>query len=91
MPQVLGDRGVIGLFDVGENRQRAVRLIGIGAHDPVDAARFVQDDLFGGASPGEDRIGDALDAVRDRFGDDAIVRRRGFGKTLMRQGPSKLD
>jgi len=70
---------------------RAFRLIGIGAHDLVDAARFVQGDLFGGASPGEDRIGDALDAVRDRFGDDAIVRGRGFGKTLRRQGPSKQD
>ena len=70
---------------------RAFRLIGIGAHDLVDAARFVQRDLFGGASLGGDRVDDALDAVRDRFGDDAIVRGRGFGKTLRRQGPSKLD
>ena len=69
---------------------RAFRLIGIGAHDLVDAARFVQGDLFSGASVGEDRIGDAVDAVRDRFGDDAIVRGRSFGKTLRRQGPSKL-
>ena len=70
---------------------RAFRLIGIGAHDLVDAARFVQGDLFGGASPNEDRIGDALDAVREKFGDGAIVRGRGFGTRLVRQGPSKLD
>ena len=70
---------------------RAFRLIGIGAHDLVDAARFVQGDLFGGAAPNEDKIGDALDTVREKFGDDAIVRGRGFGKTLVRQGPSRLD
>ena len=45
----------------------------------------------GVATAGEDRIGNAVDAVRDRFGDEAIVRGRGFGKTLRRQGPSKLD
>ena len=76
---------------VREADGRAFRLIGIGAHDLVDAAWFVQGDLFGGASPNEDRIGDALDTVREKFGDDAIVRGRGFGTGLVWQGPSKLD
>ena len=70
---------------------RAFRLIGIGAHDLVDASRTVQGDLFGGAAPGEDRVDKALDAVRERFGEDAIVRGRGFGTRLARQGPSKVE
>ena len=70
---------------------RDFRLIGIGAHDLVEAAGAVQGDLFGGASPDGDRIDDAMDAVREKFGDDAIVRGRGFGARLVRQGPSKVD
>ena len=46
--------------------------------------------LFGGASP-DSGIDEALDAVRERFGDDAIVRGRGFGVKLERQGPSKTE
>ena len=45
----------------------------------------------GGVAPSEDRIDKALDAVRDRFGEDAIVRGRGFGTRLVRHGPSKDD
>ena len=70
---------------------RAFRLIGIGAHDLIEAGRVVQSDLFGGIAPAEDRIDKALDAVRDKFGDDAIVRGRGFGTKLVRQGPSKVE
>ena len=70
---------------------RAFRLIGIGAHDLVDARQAVQGDLFGGAAPGEDGVDKALDAVRERFGEDAIVRGRGFGTRLVRQGPSKVE
>ena len=70
---------------------RAFRLIGIGAHDLVEAAGAVQGDLFGGVSPNAEKIDGALDAVREKFGDDAIVRGRGFGTTLVRQGPSKVD
>ena len=70
---------------------RAFRLIGIGAHDVIEAHRVVQSDLFGGIAPAEDKIDKALDAVRDKFGDDAIVRGRGFGTKLVRQGPSKVE
>ena len=70
---------------------RAFRLIGIGAHGLVDARQAVQGDLFGGAAPGEDGVDKALDAVRERFGEDAIVRGRGFGTRLVRQGPSKIE
>ena len=47
--------------------------------------------LFGGFAPSEDRIDKAPDAVRDRFGEDAIVRGRGFGIRLVRHGPSKVE
>ena len=70
---------------------RAFRLIGIGAHDLVDAGAAVQGDLFGGVSPNAEKIDGALDAVREKFGDSAIVRGRGFGTKLERQGPSKVD
>ena len=70
---------------------RAFRLIGIGAHDLIEADRVVQSDLFGGVAPSEDKVDKALDAVRDKYGDDAIVRGRGFGTKLVRQGPSKVE
>ena len=69
---------------------RAFRLIGIGAHDLVEAGQVVQSDLFGDASP-DGGVDKALDAVREKFGDDAIVRGRGFGVKLARQGPSKTE
>ena len=66
-------------------------LIGIGAHDLIEAGRVVQGDLFGGIGPADNKIDKALDAVRDKFGDDAIVKGRGFGTKLVRQGPSKVE
>ncbi len=69
---------------------RAFRLIGIGAHDLVEPGRAAQGDLFGGASP-DSGVDKTLDAVREKFGDDAIVRGRGFGVKLERQGPSKTE
>ena len=69
---------------------RAFRLIGIGAHDLAEAGQIVQGNLFGDASP-DGGVDKALDAVREKFGDDAIVRGRGFGVKLARQGPSKTE
>ena len=76
---------------VREADGRVFRLIGIGAHDLVEAGQAAQGDLFSDTAPGGDRIDEALDAVRGKFGDDAIVRGRGFGTGLVRQGPSKVE
>ena len=70
---------------------RAFRLIGIGAHDLVEIGQIVQGDLFSGFGPAGSKIDKALDAVREKFGDDAIVKGRGFGTKLERQGPSKVE
>ncbi len=73
---------------------RAFRLIGIGAHalaPAADAAEAAQGDLFADPAPAEDKVDKALDAVRAKFGEDAIVRGRGFGTKLVRQGPSKVE
>ena len=66
---------------------RAFRLVGIGAHDLVEARRAGQGDLFGGRAGSA--VDEALDAVREKFGEDAIARGRGLGVKLVRQGPSK--
>ena len=55
---------------------RAFRLIGIGAHDLVEAGQVLQGDLFGGVSPSDSKIDKAVDAVRGQ------IRRR-----CRRQGP----
>jgi len=70
---------------------RAFRLIGIGAHDLVDASQVTQGDLFGGVGPSESKVDKALDAVREKFGDAAVIKGRGFGTKFERQGPSKLE
>ena len=70
---------------------RSFRLIGIGAHDLIEAGQVRQGDLFGGAGPFGSKIDKAVDAVRDRFGDDAVARGRGLVEKLDRQGPSKVD
>ena len=74
-----------------ETDGRAFRLIGIGAQELVEANQVVQDDLFGGAGTGESNVEKVVDAVRERFGDAAIVKGRGFGVELARQGPAKED
>ena len=70
---------------------RAFRLIGIGAHRLTKPGHAVQGDLFGGIAPAGDKVDKAIDAVRDKFGEDAIVKGRGFGARLARHGPSKVE
>ena len=69
---------------------RAFRLVGIGAHDLVDADESLQGDLLGGG-PSDSPVDRALDSVREKFGDAVIVKGRGFGVKLKRQGPSKME
>ena len=69
---------------------RAFRLIGIGAHGLVEAADSLQGDLLED-SPAESPVDRALDIVREKFGEAAIVKGRGFGVNLERQGPSKIE
>ena len=76
---------------VRETDGRAFRLIGIGVHDLVEAGEFVQGELFGGVGSTQSKVEKALDAVREKFGGDAIVKGRGFGVRLERQGPSKVE
>ena len=45
--------------------------------------------LFGGIGPAGSKVNKALDPVRERFDDDAIVKGRGFGAKLKRQGPRR--
>ena len=76
---------------VRETDGRAFRLIGIGVHDLVEAGQVAQGELFGGMGSTESKVEKALDAVREKFGGDAIVKGRGFGTKLERQGPSKVE
>ena len=69
---------------------RAFRLIGVGAHDLIEAAESPQRDLLRDG-PNDGPVDRALDSVREKFGEAAIVKGRGFGVTLKRQGPSKVE
>ena len=66
-------------------------MIGIGPHDLVQAGEPVQGDLFTGLSPSDDQIDKTLDAVRDRFGHDTIVKGHGSGTKLVHQEHSKVE
>ena len=76
---------------VHETDGRAFRLIGIGAHNLVEIGQVIQGDLFSGFGPAGSKVDKALDAVREKFGDGAIVKGRGFGIKLNRQGPSEVE
>ncbi len=76
---------------IREANGRAFRLIGIGAHDIVEAGAVAQTDLFASGGVTESKVEKALDAVREKFGDAAVMKGRGFGKKVEPQGPSKND
>ncbi|MDE2964954.1 MAG: hypothetical protein OXU26_13680 [Acidobacteriota bacterium] len=76
---------------VRETDERAFRLIGIGAHDLVETGQVVRGELFGDIGATESEVEKALDVVREKFGGDAVVKGRGFGVKLERQGPSKVE
>ncbi len=69
---------------------RAFRLIGVGAYNLVADGPDTQAGLFD-AGPSEEDLDDVLDALRDRFGENAVVRGRGFRVRLARDGPSKVE
>ena len=79
---------------VREADGRDFRLIGIGAHDLVEAGQVAQGDLFGGFGPAESKVDKALDAVREKFGDDAIIKAEALGQSSSGRDPrrwSELD
>ena len=61
------------LFDRLVPDDRPVRLLGVGAADLLGEGTPVQPGLFDGARRAR-RVADAMDAIRDRFGDGAIHR-----------------
>ena len=65
--------------------------VGVGGHDLIEARHATRRNLFGGIAGDGGRIGEALDAARDRFGDHAVVRGRALRSGPVRQGPSKVD
>ncbi|MCB9876893.1 MAG: DNA polymerase IV [Planctomycetes bacterium] len=68
-------RTAAALLDDAWDRRRGVRLLGVTAADLVDADRPVQQGLFGGAAARpqqRDKLLRALDAIKDRHGDDAV-------------------
>jgi DNA polymerase-4 len=79
------------LFKVGavllapEIGQRRYRLIGIGAGELANAALADRPDLFAAGPPRAARVERAIDAVRERFGDDAIGRGRGLRRRSARE------
>ena len=70
---------------------RAFRLIGVGAHDLIDAAEeSLQGDLLGGG-PADSPVDRRWTACGRSLAIQSIVKGRGFGVNLKRQGPSKVE
>lgn len=74
----------------GEADGRAFRLIGVGASPLLAADPLHQGELFEEAS-GDDPVDQVMDNIQDKFGTRAVIRGRGFGVSLQRQGPSKVE
>lgn len=74
----------------GEADGRAFRLIGVGASPLLATDPLHQGELFEEAS-GDDPVDQVMDNIRDKFGTRAVIRGRGFGVSLQRQGPSKVE
>ncbi|MYE84601.1 MAG: hypothetical protein F4X36_22720 [Gammaproteobacteria bacterium] len=72
-----------------EAEGRAFRLVGFGTRDLAAVGQAPQAGLFNVVSGGTDHD-DVPEALRIRFGDDAIVGGRGFGVKLARREPPKV-
>ncbi len=72
-----------------ETDGRFFRLIGIGAHGLQEAGTPFQGDLFHDGDAAAANLEMALDRLYDRFGDDAVIKGRGFRVRAIGQGPSK--
>ncbi|MYB88637.1 MAG: DNA polymerase IV [Proteobacteria bacterium] len=74
----------------GEADGRAFRLIGVGASPLLAADPLHQGELFEAAS-GDGPVDQVMDNIQEKFGTKAVIRGRGFGVSLQRQGPSKVE
>ena len=74
----------------GEADGRAFRLIGVGASPLLAADPLHQGELFEESS-GDGPVDRVMDSIQEKFGTRAVVRGRGFGVSLQRQGPSKAE
>ncbi len=74
----------------GEADGRAFRLIGVGASPLLAADPLHQGELFEAPS-GDGPVDRVMDNIQEKFGAKAVIRGRGFGVSLQRQGPSKVE
>ena len=72
-----------------ETDGRAFRLIGIGAHGLSDENEVAQADLFQGEATGDSKIESTLHRLQERFGEEAVIKGRGFGARVKGHGPTK--
>lgn len=74
----------------GEADGRSFRLIGVGASPLLAADPLHQGELFEAPS-GDGPVDRVMDNIQEKFGAKAVIRGRGFGVSLQRQGPSKVE